>query len=896
MDIEQFFNLLFKPGEVVEFRPIKPKWKGGGAGQSEFIKFNGNIAGKITEHIHKRNEDYNLYFGVMPRLKHGEKSKISRINTCFVDIDSKDFTSEEEFNRHIQTLENEILPSIELKYTAKINSGHGFHYYFVLSQDEKLPIKQRTVTKNGKEEIEFYCDAWRDVQCALIDICKADQAVGKDLPRILRLPGSINIKEEGAFKDCKIIDFHKENVYRYFDFLPVLKKHREETLKKKEVKKPSPILSMNEEEIINKLQRAKNSHIFNKLYSGDWIGYNSQSEADLALCNLIAFYTQDEAVIDSIFRHSGLYRDKWDREDYNKKTIQKAIEGQTGTYNPNYGKALFTPSSVDNTTLEIKEPVKGKPLPPRPEGARGKELEQEKKKKITEKLSDINSLNYDSAIEQDNKIEDNWIVENLFARGVNFSVLFGEPGVCKTWLILSEFLKLADGKNIFGKYETEPRKTVLLEADFPANVFEYRLKRLYKPENIDNFHMYSADKLQEAGLEYCMDTAEGQEVIEKLMEREKPDMLIIDSLGSWIQGDEVKQDVIKPVIEFLKKISHKFNLHILLIHHPRKRSNVERLNRLLDMSDATGSFLLARYASSIYTVNGLYDEEGRVENKGLVINVKNWFKTSPKFEFSMEQNEDEKMEFTFEYKDLTSFKDKKIGTKEAVIENLKNNPEGLTKKQFIKLIPNVSQATIERALRELKKQKKINSIGNTSNLIYKLSSSISDTQDNEESIEKEYTPQGKELSSPLKRDEASYNEKKLSISCLNSLHPCREFNPIQDKGKDTTLVITCVSKKKIKCSTCEHGSGSSPAGYHICKISPDRSYPGQVEHDCIDYTAIDCIKEHKQRYNEALRNLTAGIDIKNCKDIMRDTIGNLKAMGIDATDKEITGGFELCRT
>ncbi|HNS71749.1 MAG TPA: hypothetical protein PKK07_03440, partial [bacterium] len=292
----------------------------------------------------------------------------------FVDIDSKDFTSEEEFTRHIQTLENEILPSIKLKYTAKVDTGHGFHYYFVLNQDEKLPIDEENNTCN--------CDTWREIQCALIDICKADQSVGKDLPRILRLPGSKNIKEEGALKDCKVIDFHKDNVYRYFDFLPVLKRHRKETLTK-EVKKPSPILSMNEEEIINKLQRAKNSHVFNKLYSGDWIGYESQSEADLALCNLIAFYTQDEAVIDAIFRQSGLMRDKWDREDYNRKTIQKAIEGLKETYDPNHNKTLFTPS-VDKTTLpgmDIKQAVKGKPLPPRPEGAGEQEPGEKKVKK-----------------------------------------------------------------------------------------------------------------------------------------------------------------------------------------------------------------------------------------------------------------------------------------------------------------------------------------------------------------------------------------------------------------------------------------------------------------------------------------------------------------------------------
>lgn len=532
-----------------------------------------------------------------------------------------------------------------------------------------------------------------------------------------------------------------------------------------------PIISnLTDYEIISLCNKAKNSNKFNALMSGDWTGYNSQSEADLALCNIIAFYTQDETAIDNIFRQSRLYRDKWNEkhgdDTYGNNTIKKALSGLTEVYSPGYGKN--TPSSPGELVTE----------------------------KQTEKLKDIVNFNYDSALIQDNKIEDNWIVKDLFARGVNFSVLFGEPGICKTWLILSEFLKLADGKTIFGKYDTEPKKTVLLEADFPSNVFEYRLKRLYRPENVNNFLMYSADKLQDAGREYCMDTKEGQEVIEGLMEREKPDILIIDSLGSWIQGDEVKQDVIKPVIEFLKRISKKFNLHIILIHHPRKRSNVERLNRLLDMSDATGSFLLARYASAIYTVNGLYDDEGRIDNKGLVINVKNWFRTSPKFEFSMEENEEGKMDFTFEYSDLTSFKEKKIGTKEAVRENLRNYPEGLSRKQIIKLIPNVSLGTIERALRELKKQKKIYSIGNTSNLIYKLTS---DTQEYEVSVKKSYTQQEEELPSPLKEDEVSQEVKKVkedeSVSCFSLLHPEASSFPIQDKGKSNTYIKLLVSEK-----------------------------------------------------------------------------------------------------
>ena len=68
---------------------------------------------------------------------------------------------------------------------------------------------------------------------------------------------------------------------------------------------------------------------FDSLFSGDWnsAGYGSQSEADLSLCLILAFWTDCDAdQIDRIFRSSGLYRDKWDRDDYRTNTIQNAID------------------------------------------------------------------------------------------------------------------------------------------------------------------------------------------------------------------------------------------------------------------------------------------------------------------------------------------------------------------------------------------------------------------------------------------------------------------------------------------------------------------------------------------------------------------------------------------
>ena len=51
---------------------------------------------------------------------------------------------------------------------------------------------------------------------------------------------------------------------------------------------------------------------FSALYGGNISGYPSHSHADSAFAFMLAWWTQDPAQIDSIFRSSGLYRDKWD--------------------------------------------------------------------------------------------------------------------------------------------------------------------------------------------------------------------------------------------------------------------------------------------------------------------------------------------------------------------------------------------------------------------------------------------------------------------------------------------------------------------------------------------------------------------------------------------------------
>jgi putative DNA primase/helicase len=59
---------------------------------------------------------------------------------------------------------------------------------------------------------------------------------------------------------------------------------------------------------------------------GDISDYPSHSEADGALCCLLARCGADAEQMDRIFRKSALYRPKWERADYRSKTIDTALE------------------------------------------------------------------------------------------------------------------------------------------------------------------------------------------------------------------------------------------------------------------------------------------------------------------------------------------------------------------------------------------------------------------------------------------------------------------------------------------------------------------------------------------------------------------------------------------
>lgn len=194
-------------------------------------------------------------------------------------------------------------------------------------------------------------------------ICK-----GK-LPEGGRRKGKIEMYDSGRFfvmtgkcctqfmdiSECteKIKPLHK----KYFS------DRKSQQISKNQMKLPDTSFSV--QEIIDKAMKSANGEKFRKLYNGDFSDYSSQSEADFAFCNLLAFWCGgDIQKMDEIYRSSGLMRDKWDRKTanstYGKLTMQKAVSGCNQFYGQNQNNQNSYSVSINSTAEQVREKTAGK--------------------------------------------------------------------------------------------------------------------------------------------------------------------------------------------------------------------------------------------------------------------------------------------------------------------------------------------------------------------------------------------------------------------------------------------------------------------------------------------------------------------------------------------------------
>jgi len=127
-----------------------------------------------------------------------------------------------------------------------------------------------------------------------------------------------------------------------------------------------PVSYLTDEQVLDHAMKSESGEKFKALFEGRWQeGYDSQSNADMALVSMLAFWCGNvEEQIDRIFRTSGLMRDKWDRRTgdatYGQITIRNAVAASSAIYMPlNPGDMLDADEEFED--LDAEEYPEGQP-------------------------------------------------------------------------------------------------------------------------------------------------------------------------------------------------------------------------------------------------------------------------------------------------------------------------------------------------------------------------------------------------------------------------------------------------------------------------------------------------------------------------------------------------------
>ena len=179
---------------LVEIRPVVYR---GEARDSIFLL--PEAINRSSSKIKALNRRCEIYFSVNPRplSKRKKEDDIRDVICLWVDVDGKNFAGGKD-----EALQR--LRDFPLTPNLIVDSGNGFHAYWIFSE----PIINRT----DEETLKL-----KQILSGLINVIGADKQ-RKNIDSVMRLPGTLNVKDAEHPKDCKVIEKHLERFFTLSDF------------------------------------------------------------------------------------------------------------------------------------------------------------------------------------------------------------------------------------------------------------------------------------------------------------------------------------------------------------------------------------------------------------------------------------------------------------------------------------------------------------------------------------------------------------------------------------------------------------------------------------------------------------------------------------------------------
>jgi len=163
--------------------------------------------------------------------------------------------------------------------------------------------------------------------------------------------------------------------------------------------------------------------------------------------------------------------------------------------------------------------------------------------------------------------EPDWLVRRMIARGQKILVQ-GPPKQMKTWFVLSLLKALSRGENVCGvpfwKTTVSGIKAVMVEEEHSTNALIQRVQQsLAGTSNIVIPHR--------TGVKLLPKNPEFEDLL-KFIDEFRPDLLVLDPLRSFFDGDEndssVMQQVFAPLNMLLRKYPH---MAVVVVDHTAKK-------------------------------------------------------------------------------------------------------------------------------------------------------------------------------------------------------------------------------------------------------------------------------------------------------------------------------------
>ena len=414
---------------------------------------------------------------------------------CGIDIDHKNYND---------PVVKDIINLMDT-YTELSPSKTGYHLLFTVDLD-KIP----TINNTGKKKLDnkyYQKNPHNQIECYIDGLTN----------RYFTFTGDVVNDKPICERTNELLTFLNKYMIR--------DNQTSDKLIKNQVSKKT------DKEIIELIQKSKQSDKFNKLYNeGDTSLYeNDNSSADIGLCCILAYYTQDYNQIDRIFKTSKLYRKKWDREDYKYSTITKALNMV----------------SKEDTTIK--------------------------------------DLEYISAIDLQSKELPPTIyyVNNILPQGLN--LICSVPKLGKSWLALDLCLSICNGSTFLG-FNTKQTGCLYLALEDSYNRLKSRMNKLLDDKRAPNNFIYAIN---------CNDLKNGfVNQIENFLKNNKDiKVIIIDTLQK-IRSESKSNNAYShdyKELSMIKKLADEKGLCIILIHHLKKGMTNDPFEKVSGTNGITGT-------------------------------------------------------------------------------------------------------------------------------------------------------------------------------------------------------------------------------------------------------------------------------------------------------------------